>query len=508
MSVRREATVKLAAGHRLYGAQRFREAEGLFRSLIAEPGLAFDANIALGTALSRREKWREAEQALSKALLLRPDSETAAFLLARALGAQGRSPQGAKVLRVVVERAPFNMAARLELGRLSLGMGQRNQAYRVFSDAMRLAPENIEPYLERIPLLLKRGDFDRAFGDAEKALALGLRTEEQIEKLTFPFGEQGRPPWSKADVRRCERELACYARAKPGVFWARFYLTGMRLHLDHEGAFEHLPALSRQATGRYAWARWLIGLCFMRRHFWKEASAELAPILKTYPFFLRVGFLIGEALLGLGNGARALKFLARLEPDEGPARGVWLSWMGEIHFRLRDFPRALSYLDQACSRGDELPLAICWRGGAKLGLGRGEEALRDLDRAVERVPIDGEPYFLRAHANLTLGRYAQACADIGRFLAVFPDDPDLTALHSLLRWQLGQSPRPKRWFALHKEITLRWPQMRGLLTSPSPDRGAPDADLLRTIAQCVLAQRFTHYFHPDQLLFGAPKIDA
>ena len=238
----------------------------------------------------------------------------------------------------------------------------------------------------------------------------------------------------------------------------------------------------------------------MREHRWNDAIAELGPILRRYPFFIRVGFLLGEALLGQGKTDSALAFLSRLEPSQGPERGIWLSWMGEIHFRLKDFERALPFLNEACGRGDELPLAICWRGGALFGLGRPREALADLDCAVDRVPMDGEPYFLRAHVLLSLGRYSEACRDLGRYLAIFPDDGGLGTLHTFLLWQFGKSPQPHRFAAIRNGITVRWPQMHAILPSQTQD-GRLGRDVLRKMTECVLSQEgFPHYFHPHQLV--------
>jgi tetratricopeptide (TPR) repeat protein len=200
---------------------------------------------------------------------------------------------------------------------------------------------------------------------------------------------------------------------------------------------EAVEALAAEAKGRYAWMRWIVARFALAHKDWPRADGELGAVLRIYPWFLRVGFLLGESLIGQGRTDAALKVIAALKPKEPRERGIWLSWMGEIHLRLGHDAEALGYLDQACGHLGSSPRAHCWRGAARLRLGRLEEALPDLTESIRLDPADDEPYLWRAELYLRRGENARAAEDLDRALALRPGHVAALALRAVARGRSG-----------------------------------------------------------------------
>ncbi len=370
-----------------------------------------EAWLGLGRALRQQRRWPEAEVCLRKVLALRPGWDAAVMELSDALRGQGRVEEAVTTLAGFVAAQPRHAAALLKVGGLRSAVGRFDEAHRDLSAAIALAPADAEAYLERMQVQLWRGNFTEAAADAERVIDLGLRSEGRFERLSFPFAEAAGRVKVGAGLGAAHRRLERFSRANPDSVWASFWQLGLAFELHHRREYAPLAAaLSRLARGRYLWMRWLIGYACLRAQDWEGVIRECASVIRSYPWFLRGGFLIGEALIGSGHRDKAVAWLERLEPSDEGQRALWLSWIGEIHLRLGSYKRALPYLEQACRLGGGTYLALCWtwRGAANFKLGQRREALKDFDDAIARSPGDAEAYYWRALLLTSLGKAAEA----------------------------------------------------------------------------------------------------
>lgn len=402
-------------GERLVDLGRYDQAERLFRSIVASDPNHFGGRFGLGRICERQERWLEAKDHFSWAVELRPSSFDALFSLGRTLRSLGRSRQGEKILRRAASLEPWNYRAPLELGLLYKEWRKPLEAGASFSRAIRLNSAAHEPYLQRMTVSLRQGRFASAFADAERYLDLGLATENRILRLTYPFGEHIRPPWDPDILKSIQRKLCRFIRREPRNIWARFYLLGLQTLLEERLWDEDVvDAVSRLARGRYLWMRWFSGNSLLRMGDFHRAINDLRPLIREYPQLTQAGCLLGEAWLGLGRAKEAMSALDRVKPRAAGQLASWLTWKGELYLWMADYGGALEILEKA---GD-FELAFCWRGLAKLKLGRVEEALVDLDEAVRRFPKDAEARTARGEAYRLCARYEEAARDLALAVAL------------------------------------------------------------------------------------------
>ncbi|GIW40815.1 MAG: hypothetical protein KatS3mg076_1392 [Candidatus Binatia bacterium] len=145
----------------------------------------------------------------------------------------------------------------------------------------------------------------------------------------------------------------------------------------------------------------------------------------------------------------ALEFLrpttARTETSaELRARGL-------VHFRAKEFARALEWFDRAVRADPNDPYALYSRGVALSRLRRYEEALGDLERALALDPTISEAALEAGVAALELGRYRDAL----RWLEKARRDPELRGEASMFsgiaHLRLGEVEEAEEDFRLAEE---------------------------------------------------------
>ena len=113
------------------------------------------------------------------------------------------------------------------------------------------------------------------------------------------------------------------------------------------------------------------------------------------------------------GGARAIGFIAATQTDGGIAKG-----------KLGKHEEAIADLNRAIELNPDDSQTWLIRGGAKGNLGRHEEAIADLDRAIELNSDDPSAWRSRGISNGRLGRYEEAIADLDRAIELNPNDSD------------------------------------------------------------------------------------
>lgn len=146
------------------------------------------------------------------------------------------------------------------------------------------------------------------------------------------------------------------------------------------------------------------------------------------------------ATLALGDPASAAAMLDRLARDSaapaatrasiaGQAAQAWLM-AGDPESGFDSAGLALDLY------GDD-PDLLVEHATAGVQLGRNEEAIADLDRALVLAPSRGDALTLRASARRAAGDYAAAEADVAAALRLDPDDADALLERGILRQHAG-----------------------------------------------------------------------
>ncbi|SFH90790.1 tetratricopeptide repeat protein [Albimonas pacifica] len=134
-----------------------------------------------------------------------------------------------------------------------------------------------------------------------------------------------------------------------------------------------------------------------------------------------------EAQGALATAAARLEDAARRAPEQAlPAPARAALYEVAAGFRLRDLQpaEALAAADAGLALDGAGPVLRRLRAEALAALGRGDEALPELDAALEAMPWDLPGLRLRARLRGEAGDAAGALADAGRVSAMADDDPE------------------------------------------------------------------------------------
>lgn len=119
---------RLSRGRAELEAERYQEAESLFRQVLQQEASSSEASFLLGLALAKQERWSDAERELERAVRLRPGYAVAHAELAGVYFKQDRREKARASLQTALKLDPQNSYARSFLAILSYLQDRRLEA--------------------------------------------------------------------------------------------------------------------------------------------------------------------------------------------------------------------------------------------------------------------------------------------------------------------------------------------------------------------------------------------
>ena len=159
-------------------ANRFDEAERLYRAVLqAEPDHA-DAMSLLGLVLGATERHDDAIAYAEKAVARDPQSALFAFHLGTILTTAQKLPEGVAAFRKAIALKPDMPQAYYNMANALRAMDQWTEAIAAYREAIRLLPTYAEAYNNLALSLVHEKDFDEALAAAKQAVTIEPRYGE------------------------------------------------------------------------------------------------------------------------------------------------------------------------------------------------------------------------------------------------------------------------------------------------------------------------------------------
>jgi serine/threonine protein kinase/lipoprotein NlpI len=256
--------------------------------------------------------------------------------------------------------------------------GDNRQAIEVYTDAIRLDPALVNAYTGRGLSYYRLGDRDRAFDDYSTA----IRLEPNTKRTSIPYLNRAIVWRERGNSERAFEDIDNSLRLDPKFHLA--FNTRGNLHYDKRDYDRAIGDYSEAISLDPSYAT---GYANRGNAYLGKRDAQRA--LDDYSTALRLDPRNVQALVGRGNaynemkdGDRAIKdYTEALRYDRNYAN-AYLN-RGRVYLDRKDFISALSDYSDAVRLNPKSGLARQGRGLANEGLGRRDEAIKDLREALQ-----------------------------------------------------------------------------------------------------------------------------
>jgi rfaE bifunctional protein nucleotidyltransferase chain/domain len=258
-------------------AQRFAEAEKLYRQVIDADSNHIGAWYHLGLVCIAQHKLAEAADGFQCVLALSPDHAEALTQLGIVLARQNALPEAVARFRRAIELRPQHAKAHNNLGVALTQMGKRDEGLACYREAAALQPDYAEAHFNLGVALAERRQNADAMASYERALSARPEYPEALFNLGMLF----------VDERRVEEAVVCLEQ-------------GVRLTPNNAEAHNNL-GLALADAGRF-----------------EEAAVSCEAALRLRPTDAKSHMNRGNVLSALGNldaAVASYDFALRLQPD-------------------------------------------------------------------------------------------------------------------------------------------------------------------------------------------------
>lgn len=397
----------------------------------------------LGQALEACGELESALAAYRAAVSLDPQCATYHRRLGALLRNCGDNDGAAAALRTALELRPDSAATYGELAELLWRTGDTDQALDAYRRAHALAPESPD-HTRALGLAYRRLGRSR---DAERLLRQALTLAPERADLHYDYGiaAEALEQWDTAlaayeQAAMLDPQCADYARAAGALLLRRGDLARARSLLavalrrarrDPETLFQvgmlhaaagawHLAARSFQRAARLSGSAQhesALGRAYLHLSMADEACAAFERALLLHPDDIETLDAYQTALESCGRLEAAYSVgrrVARLAPGNAAIQ----QRVGSLALRLGRVNEALELLDRAVALDSRLVAAHLDRSRALLAAGRAEAALAAAQQAHTLTPDQAPPLALAAEALITLRRDDEARPLLERALAL------------------------------------------------------------------------------------------
>jgi serine/threonine-protein kinase len=312
-------------------------------------------------------------------------------------------------------------------------------ALRLLDRARQLRLQTRAYHVRRATILERWGRHDEAKVDRERAVAVPV--EGALDH--FLVGEER---YRRGDWDGAANSFGRALTERPGHFWSQFFLAVCQLKARRwDAAKAGLNAcLARQPE--FVWAYLFRSFADEQLKAPAEAVSDFQRALQLRPggdarYVLHLArgiFHFNQK--ELGQAADDFRMAMTLKPDQYNA---YLN-LAQVYLAQKRFDEAEGQINQALRLKPPAPVLFGYhveRGRNLLQVGKGEEAVKACEAALELFPNLPAPHEVRGRALLALGRYAHAEWSYDQFLQKGGEaTPDVFRGRGSARMRLGKYP--------------------------------------------------------------------
>jgi protein O-GlcNAc transferase len=406
-------------------AGRLREAENLYRQVLAQQPTHFGAMHLLGVIAYQAGRYDVAVDLIRRAIALRPDFAEAHSNLGNALKDSGRLDEAIAAFRQALSFNPNLAQARNNLGNALMDKGQLDEAIAAFHQAIALRPDYAEAHTNLGNALKEKGQLDEAVAAYRRAIALNPNLPGAYCNLGEVLREKGQLDEA---IAACKQAIALNPNL-PEAFG------NLGNALRDKGQFDEAITALRRAIAldpKYAQAHSNLGIALRDKGHLDEAISAFRRAIALGPNYAEAHTNLGNTLKEKGQLDEAIaahRHAIALRPT-----------YAEAHNNLSIALREQGRLDEAITACQK---AITLRPGYAEAHNNLANALKkegQLDESIAacQEAITLKPGYAEAHNNLgnalkDEGRLDEAIAAYRQAIAL---NPNLAGVPSNLLFSL------------------------------------------------------------------------
>ena len=389
------------------------------RQIADKPDSAL-AHFLEGKVYAAEGKWDLAEASLNKALSLNADFPGAYGMLATVYLAANKLPQAAQEVEKLVTKSPRNVQALMTLGNIYEKMRDFSKARDAYERLLSITPD-FAPALNNLAFLyaehLKQPD--KAYPLAQKARSLQpgdgsiadtlgwvLYKRGEYRQALALFQESAAKSPDEPEIQyhlgmahymmgQSDAARTAFAQAAKSTtdFPEKREMERRQRLLTQESkaqlSLDELKALVADEPNDML-AQMRLGQAYDEQHAFSEAAAAYQAVVKLNPQFLPALLKLAELYAGpLNSSSKALEYAKRAR-DIASSNPQVLALLGRVAGQTGNFSWAYGLLEQSVRNLPDDPQVIHDFGWAAFGVGKIEEARKQMSRVKEIAPASPE----------------------------------------------------------------------------------------------------------------------
>lgn len=402
------------------------------------------------SSLIKSEQYSEAERIARSIVAGRPRDAEAQEILGITLMKQGKLTESAEAMKAAIEHEPNRVTSLNLIGEVYSKMGKYLDALDMFKRSIEVRAGQPDALLLRGLVFRKLGEFADCEQDLLRVVELEPDNHRPYLELAEIYQLEGRPREASSALYRAAQKLTVQLNHQDAL---RFCEQAARLDSTnsgalllqgkimaelgrHDGALGVLEKAARIEPTTEAFLGMATILCSRRNY--DDALEKVENAISLSGEAAEPLSLKGAILHELGKDLEALEVLdqaLQLDPERAEThatRGVVLEAAGKRSDAIASLKKAVSLLPNLGWVYESL-------GRIHLLENQNEEALQALAKALELIPTPGgELHRAMGQALLNLGRCEEALPNLEKALQTTPNDVRASHLLSLAMLRLNR----------------------------------------------------------------------